>query len=261
MIRLVAIAGCAAVLAACAARIPARPTGAGMPDATAADAFIQATRSCGGLRTVTGALRLSGRAGGQRIRGTVHAGLAAPASIRFEAVAPFGQPFFILAGRDNRATLLLPRDNRVLTDAAVPHLLARLTGLGLAANDVRLILSGCLAASPTPSEGRRWTSGWRAVTVGSGITAWLRDLAGVPTVVAADHGTWRVDYGAHQNGWPRVVRLRSAEEGGVDLTARIDDLAINAGIDEQAFVILPPPGARPMSLDQLRSVTPLRGSH
>ena len=82
---------------------------------------------------MTGALHLSGRAGAEKIRGTLHAGLEAPAAVRFEAIAPFGQPFFILAGRDNRASLLLPRDNRLLTDASVPALLERLTGLSLGA--------------------------------------------------------------------------------------------------------------------------------
>ena len=69
--------------------------------------------------TLTAELRLSGRAGDEKLRGTLHAGFAAPASLRVEALAPFGQPFFILAGRDNRATLLLPREDRVLRDAPV----------------------------------------------------------------------------------------------------------------------------------------------
>ena len=77
--------------------------------------------------------------------------------MRFEAIAPFGQPFFILAGRDDRASLLLPRDNRILTDASVPALLERLTGLSLGASDLRLILTGCLvgtrASRPTADRG------------------------------------------------------------------------------------------------------------
>src|SRR5690606_37651943 len=106
--RLLAALACLA-LAGCAARLPARPGGPATPDPTAVSAFIQATAHCAGLRTVTAALRLSGRAGGERLRGTLHTGFASPASLRVEAVAPFGRPLFILAGRDNRATLLLPR--------------------------------------------------------------------------------------------------------------------------------------------------------
>jgi hypothetical protein len=46
----------------------------------------------------------------------------------------------------------------------------------------------------------------------------------------------------------------------VDLTAVVEDLEVNTGIDEAAFQLAPPPGARPMVLDDLRSVAPLRGS-
>lgn len=249
---------CAAAFQACAARVPPRPAGAGTLDPAVPDLFTQATSGCAGLKTLTAEIRLSGRAGDERIRGTLHAGLAAPAAIRFEAVAPFGPPVFVLAGRDNRATLLLPRDDRVLRDAPVPELLERLTGLALAADDLRLILTGCLAADPAPSNGRAWPDGWRAVTVGDGITAYVRDAGGTPAVVAADHGAWRVDYAKHLNGWPRAVRLRSSDAGRIDLTAAIDQLEINTAIDERAFTVAVPPDALPMSIDELRSVAPLK---
>lgn len=269
MIARVALAAGAVVLTACAARAPLRPSGTGIPDPTALDAFVQATRTCAGLQTVTTEIRLSGRVGRERMRGTLLTGLAAPASMRFEAVAPFGPPIFILAGRDNRATLLLPRDNRVLVDAAVPDVLERLTGLSLAANDLRVILTGCLVEQQPPTEGRRWPNGWRSVTVGREITAYLRDVSGQPVVTAADHGRWRIDYANHLNGWPRQVRIRSAEAGNsgaqstpmIDLTAALDQLEINTGIDEKAFVVDPPAGAIPITLDDLRAVAPLRGSN
>jgi len=247
------------VLAACAARAPARPGGAPAPDPTAPDAFVQATKSCAGLKTMTAALHLSGRAGAEKIRGTLHTGLQAPAAVRFEAVAPFGQPFFILAGRDDRASLLLPRDNRILADASVPALLERLTGLSLGGGDLRLILSGCLAEGAEPSDGRSWPGGWRAVSLGTGVTAYLKAVNGTPAVVAADRGAWRIDYSAHQGGWPRTVRIRSAETGTlIDITAAIEDLQVNTAIDEKAFTIVAPAGAAPMTIDELRSVQPLR---
>ena len=153
-------------------------------------------------------------------RGTLHAGLAAPASVRVEAIAPFGQPVFILAGRDNRATLLMPREDSVLRDAPVATVLERLTGLALSATDLRLILTGCLSVPADPSNGRAFANGWRAVTLGSGIVAYLKTVNGTPVVVAADHGDWRVDYAQHLNGWPREVRIRSVS-GDVDVTAAI----------------------------------------
>jgi outer membrane lipoprotein-sorting protein len=248
-------------VAACAARAPVRPAGTSTPDPAAIDAFTQATKSCAGLKTITGALRLSGKAGSEKIRGTLHTGLEAPASVRFEAVAPFGQPFFILAGRDNRASLLLPRDNRVLPDASVPDVLERLTGLSLGASDMRLILTGCLSDRMQPADGRSWSSGWRAVTVGDGVTAYLKAINGAPAVVAADRGAWRIDYADHLNGWPRSVRIRSAEGATtIDITAAIEGLEVNTPIDARAFEIEAPAGAARMTIDDLRSVTPLKGS-
>jgi outer membrane biogenesis lipoprotein LolB len=218
--QLVLALSCAAALASCAARIPARPAGAGTPDATAVDAFREATKQCAGLRTLTAELRLSGRAGDEKLRGTLHTGLAAPGSLRVEAVAPFGQPFFILAGRDNRATLLLPRDAQVLRDVPVPDVLARLTGLALSATDLRLILTGCLSESANPTNGRTYGDNWRAVDLASGIVAYLRRVDGVEAVIAADHGNWRVDYGMLRSGFPRQVRIRSVA-GDVDMTAAL----------------------------------------
>jgi hypothetical protein len=258
-----AIAACI-LSTACAARIPPRPNGTATPDPSAIEAFTQATAICAGAKTLTGSLRLSGRAGADRIRGTLLAGLAAPASLRFEAVAPFGQPFFILGGRDNRATLFFPREHRVLADTAVSDILQRLLGLALSATDIRLILTGCLASPATPSNGRSWPSGWRAVALaaaasgGPPITAYLKTINGRPEVVAADHGAWRVDYANHQNGFPRSVRIRDAVDNGVDITAIIEQLEINTGIDETVFVVTVAPGAAPMSLEELKSVTPLR---
>jgi hypothetical protein len=260
---LLALVLCAATLSGCAARVPPRPSGTAAADPTAVDAFTRAIASCKGLRTVTGELRLSGRAGGERLRGTLHAGLAAPASIRFEGVAPFGQPFFILAARDNRGTLLLPRDNRVLKDAAVSDVVGRLTGVSLSARDLRLVLTGCLSEGAQASDGKTYPGGWQTVTVAgdagaSAITAYLRLVNGTPVVAAADHGDWRIDYANHLNGFPRSVRIRSADAGTIDITAVIESLEVNTDIDDRAFDVTVPAAALPMTLEDLRSVAPLR---
>jgi hypothetical protein len=84
----------------------------------------------------------------------------------------------------------------------------------------------------------------------------------MPAVVAADRGPWRIDYSAHQNGWPRTVRIRSSGAGTpIDITASIEDLEVNMTIDGKAFIIDAPAGAAPMTIDELRSVQPLKGSN
>jgi hypothetical protein len=250
--------------AGCAARLPPRPAGTATPDPTAATAFEAATASCRGFRSIEGELALSGRAGGERVRGRVLTGLEAGGAIRLEAPAPFGAPFFILAGRDEIATLVLPRERRVLKETAVSAVLERLTGLALGADDLRLIVSGCLVDKASPTDGRQWPGGWQAVTIAPERVAYLRTVQGRPVLVAADYGAWRVDYSQHAGGFPRVVRVRSALDTasadrapGVDITARVEQLEINTQINPLAWSVDVPSDADPMTLDDLRSIAPL----
>ena len=253
-----AIAAAFSLLAGCTAAIPRRPAGPGTADPAAVQRFQDATRQCVGLNTLTAEIRLSGRAGGERLRGTLHAGLAAPGALRFEAVAPFGPPVFVLAGQNNRATLLFPRDDRVLPDVALSDVLERLTALALDADAVRLILSGCLADGATAAHGRTWTGEWSAVSLGADITAYVRQQNGRGVVAAADYGPWLVDYADHLNGWPRTVRIRSREPDRVDATARLDQVEINTTLDPRAFVVDVPADAEKITLDDLRAIAPLR---
>lgn len=253
----------AAMLSACAAKAPPRPAGTPTPDPTAADAFVAATAACKGFRSIEGELSLSGRAGGERVRGRIVAGLESGGAIRLEAVAPFGAPFFVLAGRAETATLVLPREHRVLKDTAVAAVLERLTGLTLGADDLRLIMSGCLVDRATPTDGQQWGGGWRAVTIGPERVAYIRMQDGQPVLTAADYGPWRVDYSAHASGFPRVIRIRSTPsprrpgEGDIDITARIGQLEVNTQINPRAWVVEVPSDAEPMTLDELRSIAPL----
>lgn len=253
----------ALMISACAARTPPRPVGAPTLDPTAVEAFITATAACKGFRSIEGELALSGRAGDERVRGRILTGLEAGGAVRLEAVAPFGAPFFVLAGRNERATLVLPRERRVLKETGVAEVLERLTGLTLGAEDLRLILSGCLSERAEPSDGRRWGSDWRAVTIGPERVAYLRLQNGQPVLTAADYGAWRIDYSAHAAGFPRAIRIRNAPgpnsggEGGIDITARVEQLAVNTQINPLAWVVDVPSDADPMTLDELRSIAPL----
>ncbi len=247
----------ALTVSGCAARTPPRPVGAPAADPNAIDAFTTATAACRGFRSLTGELALSGRAAGERIRGRVIAGLESGGSVRLEGVAPFGPPVFILAGRAELATLLLPREHRVLRETAVAAVLERLTGLALGADDLRLMVSGCLADNAAPAEGKQWPGGWQAVTLAPDRIAYLRLQQGRPVVVAADYGPWRLDYSEHVSGYPRVVRVRRTGDATIDVTARVGELEVNTAINPLAFTLEVPADADPMTLDELRSVAPL----
>jgi hypothetical protein len=254
----------ATLVSACAAKLPPRPMGAAVADPTAAAAFAAATSACKGFRSIEGELTLSGRAGEERVRGRVLTGLEPGGAVRLEVVAPFGAPFVILAGRNERATLVLPRERRVLADTGVRDVLERITGLALGADDLRLILSGCLVEPAAPSDGRQWGSEWKAVTIGPERVAYLRMQNGQPVLTAADYGAWHIDYSGHLSGFPRVVRVRSSAlgprslgEGGIDIIARIEQLQVNTQINPRAWSVDVPSDAVPMTLDELRSIAPL----
>ena len=257
MIRALAALAIVLALSACAARTPPRPAGTAGPDPSAVEAFASATTACRGFRSLSGELSLSGRAAGERIRGRVIAGLEAGGSVRLEGVAPFGPPVFILAATAENATLLLPREHRVLRDTPVAAVLERLTGLALGADDLRLMVSGCLADNAAPTEGRKWPGGWQAVTLGPDRVAYLRRQQGRPVVVAADYGPWHVDYAEHLSGYPHVVRVRRTGDATTDVTARVGELEVNTTINPLAFTLEVPSDADPMTLDELRSVAPL----
>jgi outer membrane biogenesis lipoprotein LolB len=245
-----------AFVVACGSRLPPRPGGTSTPSPDAAAHFATATAHCATLRTLTAELGLSGRAGDERVRGRVITGLAGGGSARLEGVAPFGAPVFILAARAERATLLLPRDRRVLDDTPVSQVIERLTGLALGADDLLRALVGCGGAGEA-RNGRRWSDAWEAVDTADGRTVFLRQEVGTWRVAAIDARGWRADYRAFQNGFPREVQLRS-DDDRVNLVAAVQQLEVNTPIDAAAFELDIPAGTDPMTLDELRSVAPLR---
>ena len=125
-------------VSACAPRLAPLPSGPGTSFPGFADAYAEATGRCRGVRTYVGVLDLTGRAGDDRLRGRVDAGFASPGLIRLEGRPPalaFGRPVFILVGRENDATLLLPRDQRVLTNAPTEAIIETLAGVALTADE------------------------------------------------------------------------------------------------------------------------------
>ncbi|MGH7336778.1 MAG: hypothetical protein ACREI7_04310, partial [Myxococcota bacterium] len=154
---------CSLVLAGCGQRSIRLPTGAGTPLSDFAAVHAEASKTCTNIRTLTAELGLSGRAGGQRLRGRALAGFQAPDAMRLEGLAPFGPPVFILAARASAATLLLPRDDRVLRSATAGEVLGALTGVSLGPGDLKAILTGCVVPSPRAVGGAQHGNDWRSI--------------------------------------------------------------------------------------------------
>jgi hypothetical protein len=246
---------CIAV-SACAPKrlvLPADP-GAPLPDFSAIHA--QVTSACAGVRTLTAEIALSGRAGDQKLRGRVHAGFAAPGSMRLEGVAPFGPPAFILVSRDAMGMLLLPRDARIVRGAP-GEILGALTGVSLAPADLQAILTGCVTPASRATAGRLHGGGWASIDLEDGATMYLQRSGEAWELRAARHGNWQIEYAGAAGSLPAFVSLHADSPVRVDLRAELSQVETNVDLAAAAFTVAVPRDAEPMSLDVLRANGPL----
>jgi len=259
---LVALAAAAAP--ACGAPLMKLPPGPGAPAPDAPAALAEATSACRGVTTLTAEIGVSGSAAGHRARGTLSAGVAAPASARLEAVAPFGQPLFILVTTGGDATLLLPRDNRVLEHGKPAAVLEAIAGVPLDGADLRRVLTGCAAASNAAGAGHALGDDWRLVPGPAGDVYLHREPHTAPWhVVATVHGgsdpsvAWRAEYSEFANGLPRAIRLASSRKDRFDLRLKLSQVDLNVPLGAEVFRVRIPPNADPISIDELRQSGPL----
>ena len=245
------------ILTACAPKRIALPSDPGAPLSDFAQIHEQASAQCRDARTVTAELALSGRAGDQKLRGRVVFGFERPNSMRLEGVAPFGAPAFILVASNNQATLLLPRDERVVRGAAPESVLGALTGVTLSPADLGALVTGCVVAAPRAIAGHLHKNGWASIELEGGALLFLQREQETWRVRAARRGDWDIEYPTWQGRFPSSVRLRSTAQTPVDVTAGISQLEVNVDVPESAFTLTIPSGVRPLSIDELRANGPL----
>jgi hypothetical protein len=249
-----------AILPSCAPKPLSLPTGDGVPYDAYAEAYASATADCRDVRTLTAELRLSGRAGRQKLRGRALVGVAAPDRIRLEALAPFGPPVFILAARDNRATLLLPRDDRVVRDEPPAAIVEALAGVEVDPATLRAALAGCALDAGTARSGREVGDRWLVIDMGDERTVFLQRL---------DDGGWRVR-GARTPAFTltydelgprlptRLTIVARADAGEVaEVRLAVADPELNVALGDEAFEVDVPASALPLSLEELRDAGPL----
>jgi hypothetical protein len=248
------------VLPACAAKSLTLPSPGGAPLSNAAELHAEVTKNCASVRTLTAELGLSGKAGDQRVSGRALVGFSSPDAMRLEGLAPIGQPAFILVSRGGDATLLLPRDDRVLTGANAGDILGALTGVALAPADLQAILTGCVIPSSKVVSGSEQED-WAILEMEGGATLYLRRGQGNTWQLrAARRGTWQIEYPEWQGRFPSTVRIISTRAPAVDMTARLAQLETNITLDAGAFTVDVPREALPITLDELRDAGPLRGA-
>ena len=257
LLRFALCVACVALTAACGARRIQLPSDPGSPFPDYSQVHTEVTTSCRGARTLTAELGLRGRAGGRRLSGRLVAGFERPASMRLEAVAPFGPPGFILATRGKDAVLLLPRDERVVRGESAQEILGALTGVTLAPTDLQAILTGCVVPETKAVGGRMHSNGWASIDLEGGATMYLQRM-GAWRIRAARRDGWEVDYPAWQGAFPQTIRLQSQRDpANVDMTATLSQIEVNVDVDPAAFTVEVPSNATPLSLEELRAAGPL----
>ena len=249
--------------AACGSRkSPVLPAAGGTPFPEAAAAYAEATSQCRTVHTLSAELGLSGRAGGQKMRGRILGGFAEPGKVRLEAPAPFGRPIFTLAMHDGAATLVLNRDGRVLRDAPPAQLIEALTGVAIGPDELRAAVAGCgFGAADHVDDGQSYPGGWVTVQAAPG-RIWLRRVDGTWRIAAIGRDDLEVRYDEFVSGRPGAVRLiaRGTAGNGTDLTIRLSQLEINVPLDAAVFEVEIPRDATPLTLDELRRAGPLGGA-
>ena len=217
---------------------------------------------------MTTEIGLSGRVGDEPLRSIrVIAGFEQPSSIHLQGVAPFGGPIFLLAGRAGSATLLLPRDERIIRNAAPEVILGALTGLALDPADLLAVFTGCVVPAPRATAGRLHSGGFASIDVesadpttrGRTATVYLRRSGSQWQLRAATRERWQIEYTPGTSSFPQLVKLISTSPDlRVGLNAALSQVETNQAVDPKAFIVEDQKDLMPMTIEELRQAGPLR---
>ena len=181
--------------ASCGAPLMKLPMGPGEPAPDAAPLLAEATSACRKVSTISAEVAVSGSVQGSRLRGRLLAGLAAPDALYMEAPAPFGAPMFVMGAIGGEATLVLPRDRRVLEHGRPEEILSAIAGVPLSPAELRAALTGCTGDDGLNAGGTRaFGADWRVLD-GDPVRYLRRERAQGPwrlvSVVRSGSDGWR----------------------------------------------------------------------
>jgi len=252
--------------AACSARLMKLPSGPGTPALDFAAAQVQATEACRRIQSLTAEIAVKGSVGGQRVRGRLIGGFT-PTATRLEAPAPFGAPLFIFVASRGDATLLLPRDARVVEHGRPAELLEAVAGVPLTPSEMLGTLTGCHVPDRLDHP-QAIGDLWRTAAGGGGAKMYLhRDSASAPwrivSVLFPGEGlqwSWRADYDRVVNGLPGVIHLVSAQPGRFDLELTPSQVETNVELKPEVFRVDIPRDAERITTEELRRAGPFGGA-
>ena len=181
--------------------------------------------------------------------------LKAPASLRFEALSPFGAPLLIATIHDGQFVSYDVASHAASVGPATPESAGRLFGLAIEPQD----LVGLLAGLPVPPEDLRVAEILPPDEHGPSLemigplhrqSVWIDPATGVARRVQVTGGRLEalLVYRRADDGTVAGFELSAAQDN-VTGTARYTNVAVNGGIEAERFTLTVPPGA---SVEQLR---------
>lgn len=248
----------ALIASGCAARVFTPPAGPVEPFAEAAAVWTQATVACRDAQRYVAEMRVQGWVGDRRdgrIARTLHGAVTRNDDVFLE-LQIVTTTFFQMAGLKGQATILLPQDDRFLR-APTRDIVAALTGLQWGGRELLEVLSGCVATPEGEVTGARVGSSLR-IDLSPSTRAWLRERGGQWQLEAAQIGDWVVEYVLFEGRWPTNVRVTSTGATPLDLRFTLSQIHVNIPLPPSTFTLTVPDRFAPMTIEELRSLGPLR---
>ncbi len=251
-------------LSACAlsAHLPWAPAAA--PPAPASPAIVAMLSALAGrersLRSMqSGAIMEYSAADGPHFRTHEEIALARPASLRVEAVAPFGATMVLAADEAGRLMIFDPSKNVLMSGGANAATLERYVRIPLAPPAVVGLLMG-LAPDPaelaTPPDSVSDSEGMTVVLwrLGDGGTRELGFVAGKLAMVREHDGAGAQRYEVRYSDWRDLGAMNFPHRIEADfpasrITLHYESPALNATLAPALFVLTPAPGTRQISID------------
>ena len=172
-----------------------------------------------------------------------------PDSVRFEALSPFGQPYFLVTVHEGRLTAYDAAKNEALVGPANAATIARVLGLPLDADALVAVLAG----RAVPPKDLRVAELVPADGLGPSLTlvgadrrqrVWMDLRTGEVQQLEIDGGRFPVTITFRRDGEVRLGFDLRSERANVTGSVIYRNVAVGAGIDPERFTLALPKGAK-----------------
>jgi hypothetical protein len=232
------------------------PAGPGTAAPEGERALADAVEACRDVTSITAIMRLRGRLGDRRVPSVTLRGAATIDGHVRLLLSAAGSTRFVVSGRGGTATLYLHDDNRTLT-APAGDIVEALMGMRIGPVRLLRVLSGCITTDPAYRSAERLGDLLRVQTADAQL--FLASAGGRWQTIWGRFDELNVEYRGYASGAPTQVLLGTdaTHDPRVQLQLTIDERTINETLAPEAFDYRPPPGATPMTLEELKQAGPL----